>query len=307
MNAANDPFSVELPPASTVSGILIVYLVLVVPINLLVLRKMKKTEWAWVTTPLISLGFAGVFFQFAGQLYSASLSVANSGILVIDNRFETGYYYGSAQIFFPRGGRFDLGMKAVESVTELGNEYDFGMRSGSSTLQAMNAIDDGTVRIEGMSANNLSFHEFAYGQVVSAPRWLSSNLKLTHHTTLECSITGTITNRSSYRISGVLHAGSFTTAMPDLEAGQTITIRDRKMELSSPMVPTQRFGPPGGPIGAEHYNESINLTNASPPRICIEGKIEGFRPGPQIGKEVDKYRQIRLIAILSDSTPPEAR
>ena len=127
-----DPFSVKLPPTNMVVMILFAYTVLVVPINLLVLRKLNRSQWAWWTTPIISLGFAGVFFQFASELYSANLSTSSTGLLVVDERSDVGYYAGSTRMFFPRGGRYDLGFKSVEVVMPIDSDQYNG---GKSTRQ----------------------------------------------------------------------------------------------------------------------------------------------------------------------------
>ncbi|RYG22828.1 hypothetical protein EON82_15925, partial [bacterium] len=106
-SASEDPFSTTLPPTSSVFGLLAIYFVLVVPVSFLVLRKMKRGEFAWVTAPVLSLGFAGLLFKSAQSLYAASLSSASQGVVVLQEGSPEGIFFGTSQMFFPRGGVYD--------------------------------------------------------------------------------------------------------------------------------------------------------------------------------------------------------
>ncbi len=69
-----NPFRITLPPLGTVAAIFLVYFITVVPVTYFVLKKIGKLEWAWVTSPLISIAFAFVFYVFTMSLYQAGLS-----------------------------------------------------------------------------------------------------------------------------------------------------------------------------------------------------------------------------------------
>lgn len=109
-----DPFNAQLPPVSTVLTILVGYFLMVVPINFLVLRKMRRSELAWVSAPLLSLGFASLLFLLAGNLYSAKTSLFTNGALMLQQGLDEGVFSGESSMFFARGGSYNLRLQGVD-------------------------------------------------------------------------------------------------------------------------------------------------------------------------------------------------
>ncbi len=123
----SSPFSVSIPPTITVFFILALYLVMVVPINFFLLGKKGRGHLAWVTAPLIGVAFAGVFFFISRGLYSKSLSRATTSVVFAHEGADHAYVIGEQQFFFPRGERYDLGLKGVEHISQSRNyEYYYG-------------------------------------------------------------------------------------------------------------------------------------------------------------------------------------
>ena len=58
LNALNTLPSLALPPIGGLLILLFGYILLVGPLNYLLLRRLDRREWAWVTMPLLVLGFA---------------------------------------------------------------------------------------------------------------------------------------------------------------------------------------------------------------------------------------------------------
>ena len=138
-----DPFNTKLPPTTKVLWILCTYFVVIIPINFLLLKKLKRGEWAWFTAPVISLSFAGAFFAAASDLYSAKLSTATQGLLVATAHTPETLFFGKSQLFFPRGGEYDLKLQNLDSLgAGQGDPYDYsgGYRSRQE-YGGLNAID----------------------------------------------------------------------------------------------------------------------------------------------------------------------
>jgi hypothetical protein len=160
----SDPFSVTLPPTSKVFWILAAFFITVVPVNFLILRKLGKGEWAWITAPVISLAFAGIFLNQASDLYSASLSKATNGVFLIQQGTNEAMFVGQSQIFFPNGGSYDLKMQGVDQIGV--NDYDSYRGYGEPNNRTqVNPVDVGEVRISNLRASNLSFEQIAYRQL----------------------------------------------------------------------------------------------------------------------------------------------
>lgn len=261
----SDPFEAKPPDTSSVISILLVYIVLVVPLNLLILRKMGKGEWAWVSTPLISFGFAAIFFRFAAGLYSADMSLMLVGTLVGDERSNSAYFLGNTQMFFPRGGAYDLKMEGVEMASNRNQSYGMERRG----TQAIELVDTGQIRVPAMQVTNLAFREFSFGQRLKAGKWLSISrvgprLRLTNHS-------------------------------PHTMAG--LEIRSTKvLGLVGSLGPGESWE--GVPVKSRVAADSVAALSTGKNRLKISGTIAGIRPGPQIGKLSGRRTVIRMVYFL---------
>ncbi|MFM9874325.1 MAG: hypothetical protein ACKVQS_12775 [Fimbriimonadaceae bacterium] len=166
-------FGIQMPSAGRISAVLIGYLILVVPVNFLILRRLKRGELAWITGPLIALGCAGVLFAFAGQLYEAKASRFAQGYLLAGDGVEDGIFVGRQQIFFPGTGQYDLGLKGVESAGSGTAQYD---RGAFGQMQVQNEfVDMGEVVSPRYTVSNLSFRQMSLTQRVALPNgWVQS-------------------------------------------------------------------------------------------------------------------------------------
>ncbi|HWA83941.1 MAG TPA: hypothetical protein VG820_10925, partial [Fimbriimonadaceae bacterium] len=177
---SEDPFSTKLPPPNKVFWILASYFVVIIPINFLLLKRLKRGELAWFTAPLISIAFAGVFFAAAGDLYSANLSTATQGLIVATGDGADSLFYGKSQFFFPRGGEYDLKMDGLETIGLPSDPEEYGYGYSSRQQDAsehINAVDVGHILVPRMDVSNLAFRELAYRQVLPPRKWLVVSLK----------------------------------------------------------------------------------------------------------------------------------
>lgn len=271
----NDPFSASVPPTSTVMWILLGYFVLVVPLNLLILRKFGKGELAWITSPVLSLGFAVIFFRFAADLYSAQLSTATTGLLIADVNSKQAYFLGGSQLFFPRGGRYDLGLAGVEGIRSRSSD-PYGR--SAKAIGDFNPIDTGQINVPNLMVPNLSFREFAYyearkDQLATIASIGKDSLR--------------IVNTSGKKITkGILFYEGGVTTIKDLNPGQTEEVR---------LVNSGRpYYDQGYDIGMASISDL--LTNQSRGnRVALFAEIEGVEAGPRIGKLVKNLSKTRVV------------
>ncbi|QYK52087.1 MAG: hypothetical protein KF824_07425 [Fimbriimonadaceae bacterium] len=150
-------FGIQMPSWNRVAFVLFAYLMIVVPINFLVLRKLKRGELAWITAPVIALGFAGILFGFAGQLYQAEASRSARGVVIAHPHVAELQVIAAQQLFFPGSGVYDLKFNGVEHVgsNNSGEEGPFGMAKVSNQFQDFDGIS-----ATRYSVSNLAFREF---------------------------------------------------------------------------------------------------------------------------------------------------
>lgn len=272
-SVAQDPFSVKLPAFDRVFGLLAIYFVAVVPLNFLVLKKMRRGELAWFTAPALSLAFAGVLFQSASALYSAQASTASQGILIAQAGIPDGVFSGGTAMFFPRGGRYDLGLQGVDDFSNSGFVY-------SRRQRLLNAVDDGQIRLPNFEARNLSFDELRYNQRVEAGDWITFQMGALRNTSEGRRMKVTVHNQGPYDVSDAQVLIGFRQApVGDLKRGQTVIV--------DAIVPGKDDAKTNT---AADYIGTIGRNNS----VVLLGQLNQFKPGPQIGKEVKERHQITL-------------
>lgn len=296
LGASEDPFRASIPPTEKVGWILAAYFIAVVPLNFLVLKRLKRVEWAWVTSPLISLGFGFYFFSVAGDLYSASLSRATSGVLVAAEGFDRGEYIGRSQLFFPRGGRYDLHLSGVDQIRpSQGDPYDYyrpRARTGNQMAE-LNASDLGEIKAPALSVGNLSFREFSFRQVfpnaqstVSPGKWFTLKGSF-GRTARAITFTGSITNNSPITLTNpVLTALPFSHALgKELKPGETLPI---KAKMSLDVIKSRQ--------------PDKNLTVRG---LRLEGPFTGLEAGPIVGQRVGQGGLDFLVYSFDRDLPKE--
>jgi hypothetical protein len=275
-----DPFSTTLPPADRVLTILGAYFLVVVPLNFFVLRKLRRGELAWFTAPIVSLGFAGVLFTSAQGLYSAKMSTASVGLVVGQEAMRDGMFIGSSQLFVPRSGVYDLKLSNVESLGVVQEEYR-GYPGREDTAQ-FDPVDTGEILVPAMRANNLAFRRMTYRQRFPVGDWFAIDVKPTQSGRWQC----TVRNASTYPLLNArVHVGDVEYPLMNLLPGQS-----RSVAISRP---DER----GTPEPTWSLSQFLIRNNG----VALSGRIDGLRPGPQIGQVVQDRTQIDLVFFAKEA------
>lgn len=87
--------SLALPPLGGLLLILIAYIALIGPLNYLVLRRIDRREWAWITMPVLIIAFVLGSYAFGSALRGSSIIVNEVGIV----RGAPDATEGSAQVY----------------------------------------------------------------------------------------------------------------------------------------------------------------------------------------------------------------
>jgi len=87
--------ALSLPPLAGLLLLLFGYVLLIGPLNYLVLRRLDRREWAWVTMPLLIVGFAVAAYAFGSALRGSSVIVNEVAIV----RGAPDASEGSAQVY----------------------------------------------------------------------------------------------------------------------------------------------------------------------------------------------------------------
>jgi hypothetical protein len=267
-------FKVAMPPTGQVFLILACYFVVVVPLNFLVLNKLGKGQLAWVTSPIIGLAFAGVFFYVARDLYGASLSRATRALVVAHEGAPLAYVVGNQEIFFPVGGRYDLKLDGVEAVTttsDFAGSYYGGPTEDTGFSDDL--VDVGQVVAPNVGVSNLAFREIHFEQ----------NLPWSHRLPLRLSLTrasgrlrasGAFTNQTPYDLESVtLWVGLGQIFLGDVRAGETKDINEL---MPATAIQERGFAQPPFSAG----------------QVGLTADVKGFNAGTPIGTEQGRGAQL---------------
>ncbi|MFZ4507616.1 MAG: hypothetical protein ACOYON_07975 [Fimbriimonas sp.] len=255
---SSSAFQIELPKTSKIVWILIAYFVCVVPLNFLILRKMKRAELAWVTAPILALGFAGVLLGSAKALYSAGLSTATQGVLLLQQGVPDAMFEGSAQIFFPNGGQYDLKLESADYVSSLSQGRGVMFGGMANQVQVVETGDQ--MNVPALSATNLSFEEILLSRRVNqAGGWVEVE---------RMGFAVKVTNRSPYEMQQVtVSSPTRYSGLFGLKPGETKTVG----------LPHAFVAPKPG------FPNSRGFRSVS--GAFVQGNLVGSRFGPQLGEE----------------------
>lgn len=214
--------SFQVPAAGTVLAILLLYFLLVVPVNFLVLKRFRALDWTWLTAPAIALVFVFLLYRVGSGLYKqGQVSDTKASVLMAAGSPEA-YIYASTLFFFPRAGSYNMQFQNAELV-EAGLQDNY---RGMQNAPSLNTIEGNPILAENYRVRNLSFQWFRYTRFIELPAVIDGNLKAIHSTGNVVRIEGTIVNRLPYHLkSAALLTPDGARKIEAFEPGQSRKVR----------------------------------------------------------------------------------
>ena len=145
--------ALALPPITGLLALLAAYIVLIGPINYLVLRRLDRREWAWVTMPVLIVVFAAGAYAFGSALRGVDVIVNEVAVVrgALDSTRGTAQAY--LGVFSPTRGTYQLEVPggALLSPTLTGDGTGRGPRpldvlQGEPSRVRDLAVDFGSLR-----------------------------------------------------------------------------------------------------------------------------------------------------------------
>ena len=298
--SGGNPFQIQLPQFSSVAWIFTAYFIIVIPITFFVLRRIGKLELTWITTPIVSILFAFVFYLFTADLYKAAMTHRTAGVLTISADDGAGRFIGFSEIFIPHGGSYDIAVPNAEDLEESPITTDYYNPPSTDPIETTDTLSG--VIAKDFSVGNLAFRRFYYSQPIEATGAITA--KLTESTT---GISGQITNNTSLPISNVILTNTETMssyAAPAIQPGQTLAI-DAASPVSLPSIlsnnqPSQmtQYYPTPLPPRSPATSPRTNMTGKIANSIYLSGDIPGASLGLQMGKDVSGDASVKLLTTL---------
>lgn len=189
VQAASQLPSLALPPVGGLVALLGGYILLIGPVNYLVLRRLDKREWAWVTMPALIVAFAVGAYAFGTLLRGSDLIVNEVAIV----RGAPGATEGMAQaylgVFSPTRGSYQLRVPGGALLSSPTSGDFFG--ANGQTTAALDVLQGDPSRIRDLGVGFGSLRTIRAESAVAVPL-VRADLRLE-----DGRLRGTVTNASS--------------------------------------------------------------------------------------------------------------
>jgi hypothetical protein len=235
--------SLALPPIGGLIGLLGAYILLIGPINYLVLKRLDRREWAWVTMPALIIAFAAAAYGFGSLLRGSDLIVNEVAIV----RGAPGATDGTAQIylgvFSPARNTYQV---RVPGGALLSSPISGDFFGGDGTAATLDVLQGDPARVRDLGVGFGTLRTIRAETAVQVPL-VEADLRLE-----DGRLKGTVTNASNETLlKPAVVLGGTVAKLEDLAPGATATV-DVKLQafqmgqqLSDKIVGPVFFGDPG--------------------------------------------------------------
>lgn len=100
--------AMEMPSIMLILFLFLFYLALVGPFNYMVLKKIDRREWSWITIPALSIIFAVLIFGLGYNTKGGELIINTISVVDLDANQERGNLTNHIGIFIPRRGDYEV-------------------------------------------------------------------------------------------------------------------------------------------------------------------------------------------------------
>jgi hypothetical protein len=208
--------SLALPPIGGLIVLLGAYILLIGPVNYLVLRRLDRREWAWLTMPVLIVAFAVGAYGIGAALRGSELIVNEVAIV----RGAPGATDGTAQvylgIFSPSRGTYQM---RVPGGALLSAPINGDFMGGNVAAGQLDLLQGDPARIRDLAVGFGSLRTIRAETPVAVPL-VETDLRL-----VDGRLKGTVKNASTVRLERpAVVLGGTVAALDDLAPGETATV-----------------------------------------------------------------------------------
>jgi hypothetical protein len=206
VNAVSQLPTLALPPITGLLALLIAYIVLIGPINYLVLKRLDRREWAWVTMPILIVVFAAGAYAYGAVLRGSDVIVNEIAIV----RGAPGATEGSAQaylgVFSPSRSVYQV---SVPGGALLSTSINGDMFGGVGTATVLDVLQGDPARVRNLAVGFGSLRTIRAETPVAVPL-IEADLRLQ-----DGRLKGTVKNASTQALE-----------RPAVVLGETVAVLD---------------------------------------------------------------------------------
>jgi hypothetical protein len=214
--------SLALPSALQMVAFLLVYTLVIGPVNYLVLKRLNRRELAWLTIPAMVLLFSGLAYITGFQIKGGAVIFSRLSLVYGAAGSDTARARGLVGVFSPNRATYDVTLPAGVLVRPLtSDQYSGGLGSDSSAT-----IEQGEMTIlRDVKIDVARIRAFRTELDVPAP---TIGADLVIDTSGAPRLTGRVTNRGDIDLQDTgLWIGSNVFELGDLAPGQSVPVNER--------------------------------------------------------------------------------
>ena len=266
------PHDSQPPTAGVLVGFLGLYVVMLVPVNYVVLRRLRRKELAWATVPALVVVFSFVaYFMGAGRM-SKGLAVRRLSVTETAANSSRALWTGRAMLFSPSKKRYSIEFagRAI-SAADIRDDFD---RSAFPPLTVVE--DEGALRLPTTEVFMWSTRRFMLNGMSDLGGRVIANL-----TTDGSVVRGTIRNDLPVTLKGcALYGDRLVHKVGDLRPGQTVSVAVALKEIPVPPSTYRSYTDPERQSARQRLETLIEgrlLTSArrGMPEVCMLGWMDG--------------------------------
>jgi hypothetical protein len=294
--------SLDLPSIRGLGLLLVVYVVLVGPVNYLVLRWRNRLHWAWISVPLITLAFSAGAFGVGYALRGTDLILNKVATVRLrsDGSGDVTSYLG---LFSPAQQSYEITVMGDSLLSPLNPDYNPWGPGGSNAAGEMVFVQGEPSRVRGLSVNQWSMQTF-----MTEGRWpdfgtLEGDLQFDENI-----LVGTLRNQTPFKLAdAALLLGNRFERLGDLEPYAEVPVRMKLLDPGDPVF--------NQPLSFRLFQEQLGQPGPTGPpreaelkRLVVEATFDQGGIGPALqahsGATGSVSQSLALIAWL-DQAPPE--
>lgn len=254
-NALSNLPALDLPSIRWLAILFGVYVILIGPVNYLLLRRLRRLDWAWVTIPALTLVFSLTGYGLGYGLRGSDVILNQISIIPLTSESSHSAARTYIGLFSPNRQQYTVEVGGDALISLLSQMGSWGWNPASSYYGgpggSLNVLQGDPAIVRNLSINQWSMQTF------QAENWIdTSDMAIEANLTFENNqVRGTLRNRTGHPLRDiVLIAGRRFVRLGDLEDGQEI-------DISAPL--------------------QTGSTNAAIPWVLFESYYQGPTPPPR--------------------------
>ncbi|HKC18381.1 MAG TPA: hypothetical protein VKE27_02000 [Candidatus Dormibacteraeota bacterium] len=235
----------DLPAWWLIGALVVVYVLVIGPVNYFVLRGVGHRALAWITVPAIAIVASGGAYGASLLTKGTSVVVNEVAIVHVQPGWARAYSEQYTGIVTPTRGDFEVGLDSRPSMISP-IDYFYNPNNANLATMRVNTAND-AITLPSMTA--FSLRGFATENITSSPN-ISGTVQI-----VGGQVKGTITNESSLTFTdGVVMSGGAYQKIGRLAPGGSTTFNFAFQSVTSP----------GPPVSATIYPNSLCCSGAPP-------------------------------------------